>query len=127
MDFSTPPNEQAYYLQVWQLVHQVPVGQVATYGQIANLVPTPEGVDPKDYKAYGSRWVGNAMAACPADVPWQRIINSQGKISQRPGATQQRQLLEQEGIEFVKDKIDLKQYQWRDPSMPDEARQARLF
>ena len=127
MDFSTPPNQQAYYLQVWQLVHQVPVGQVATYGQIANLIPTPEGIDPKDYKAYGSRWVGNAMAACPADVPWQRIINSQGKISQRPGATQQRQLLEAEGVEFVKDKIDLKQYQWRDPSMPDEPRQARLF
>ena len=127
MDFSTPPNQQAYYLQVWQLVHQVPVGQVATYGQIANLIPVPEGIDPKDYKAYGSRWVGNAMAACPADVPWQRIINSQGKISQRPGAAQQRQLLEAEGVEFIKDKIDLKQYQWRDPSMPDEPRQARLF
>ena len=25
------------------------------------------------------------MAQCPDDVPWQRVINSQGKISERPG------------------------------------------
>lgn len=127
MDVPTLPDQAAFYNQVWQLVHQVPSGQVATYGQIANLIPLPDGIDPKDYKAYGSRWVGNAMAACPADVPWQRIINAQGKISKRPGAAQQRQLLEQEGIIFNNDKIDLKEFQWRDPSMPDEPRQARLF
>jgi methylated-DNA-protein-cysteine methyltransferase-like protein len=67
------------------------------------------------------------MAACPDDVPWQRVINSQGKISQRPGAERQRQLLETEGIPFVKDKVDLKLYQWHGPDQEDEPRQARLF
>ena len=52
------------------------------------------------------------MAACPDDVPWQRVINSQGKISDRPGAAKQRKLLMQEGLEFLKDKIDLKKYGW---------------
>ena len=127
MDVPTLPDQAAFYNQVWVWVRQVPHGQVATYGQIANLISVPEGIDPKDYKAYGSRWVGNAMAACPPDVPWQRIINSQGKISKRPGAARQRQLLEQEGIIFTNDKINLKEFQWRDPSMPDEPRQARLF
>ena len=127
MELPALPNQQEFYEQVWQWVRQVPHGQVATYGQIANLIPPPEGIEPKEYKAFGSRWVGNGMTACPPDVPWQRVINSQGKISKRPGAAQQRHLLEQEGVLFKNDKIDLKLYQWRDPSMPDEPRQARLI
>jgi methylated-DNA-protein-cysteine methyltransferase-like protein len=127
MDYTPPPNPQAYYEQVWQLVRQVPHRTVVTYGQIAQMLPLPGGIDLQDYKAFGPRWVGEGMAACPNDVPWQRVINSQGKISKRPGAEKQRQLLEEEGIPFVKDKIDLKLYQWRGPGQEDEPRQARLF
>ena len=36
------------------------------------LVPLSAGVDPDIYRAFGTRWVGSAMAACPKDVPWQR-------------------------------------------------------
>jgi len=127
MNYTSPPNPQAYYQQVWQLVHQVPHGKAVTYGQVAQMLLPPEGIDPQAYKAFGPRWVGEAMATCPGNVPWQRVINSQGKISQRPGAERQRQLLEEEGIPFVKDKIDLKLYQWRGPGQEDEPRQARLF
>jgi methylated-DNA-protein-cysteine methyltransferase-like protein len=127
MQYPSPPDQQAYYEQVWHLVRQVPPGKVVTYGQIAQMIPPPEGVDPQEYKAFGSRWVGSAMAACPDDVPWQRVINAQGKISQRPGAQRQRQLLEAEGILFVKDKVDLKVYQWHGPGQEDEPKQAKLF
>ncbi|KAA3657583.1 MAG: methyltransferase [Chloroflexi bacterium] len=127
MDYTYPPNEQAYYEQVWHLVRQIPYSYVATYGQIAQMLAAPVGIASEDYKAFGPRWVGNAMAACPTDVPWQRVINSQGKISDRPGAKQQQQLLEEEGILFVKDKIDLKVYQWRGPGQEQQPRQARLF
>jgi methylated-DNA-protein-cysteine methyltransferase-like protein len=127
MQYTSPPNQQAYYEEVWHLVRQVLPGKVATYGQIAQMISPPEGVDPLEYKAFSPRWVGGAMAACPDDVPWQRVINSQGKISQRPGAERQRQLLETEGIPFVKDKVDLKLYQWHGPGQEDEPRQATLF
>ena len=127
MQYTPPPNQQAYYEQVWYLVRQVPPGRVATYGQIAHMIPPPASVNPEAYKAFGSRWVGSAMAACPPDVPWQRVINSQGKISQRPGAEKQRQLLEAEGILFVKNKINLKMYQWQGEDEDDVPRQARLF
>ena len=122
-----PPNQQAYFADVWRLVRQVPPGRVVTYGQIAQMLPPPVGVDPEEYKTFGSRWVGQAMAACPDDVPWQRVLNSQGKISERPGAQRQRQLLEAEGIVFGKDKVSLKVYQWRAPGQEDEPKQARLF
>ncbi len=127
MDYIPPPDQQSYYEQVWQLVRQIPYGLVATYGQIAQMIPSPEGVEPEAYKAFSPRWVGNAMAASPPDVPWQRVINSQGKISKRPGAPRQQELLVAEGIVFVKDKIDLKIYQWRGPSQEDQLRQGRLF
>ena len=111
--YSSPPNPQAYYQQVWEIVRQIPRGRVATYGQIAKMIPPPMGVDFETYKAFSPRWVGGAMAACPDDVPWQRVINSQGKISERAGAERQRELLEQEGVEFdAKDRVDLKRYGW---------------
>jgi methylated-DNA-protein-cysteine methyltransferase-like protein len=114
MQFTSPPNQQAYYEQVWDLVRQIPRGKVAAYGQIALMLPPPNGVEFEAYKAFGPRWVGGAMANCPDDVPWQRVINSQGKISDRPGAEKQRQLLEQEGVEFdAKDRVDLKKYGWK--------------
>ncbi len=121
----SPPNPQAFYEQVWHLVRQVPRGKVATYGQIAQLLPPPAEIDLETYQALSPRWVGSAMAACPDDVPWQRVINAQGKISNRPGAQRQRQLLEQEGIVFVKDKVNLKVYQWRGRGQ-DEPWQADL-
>ncbi|HEY2981283.1 MAG TPA: MGMT family protein [Anaerolineales bacterium] len=127
MRFTSPPNPQAYYQQVWDLVRQIPRGRVAAYGQVALMLPPPEGVDFESYKAFGPRWVGGAMAASPDDVPWQRVINSQGKISERPGAERQRLLLEEEGIEFVKDKIDLKKYGWKGLDEADQPRQNSLF
>ena len=128
MQYTSPPNQQAYYAQVWDLVRQIPYGKVVTYGQIAKMLPPPQGVEIEAYAAFGPRWVGGAMANCPDDVPWQRVINSQGKISPRPGgAERQRILLEEEGIVFVKDKVDFKKYGWRGPNEPDEPRQETLF
>ncbi len=127
MQFTSPPNQQAYYEQVWNLVRQIPRGKVASYGQISLMLPPPNGVEFEAYKAFGPRWVGGAMANCPDDVPWQRVINSQGKISDRPGAERQRQLLEEEGIVFVKDKVDMKKYGWKGLDESDEPRQESLF
>ncbi len=125
--FTSPPDPQQFNERVWQLVRQVPRGKVATYGQIALMIPPPGGVDFDAYRAQGPRWVGSAMAACPDDVPWQRVINSQGKISERPGAQKQRQLLEGEGVVFVKDRIDLKKYGWKGLGEADEPRQETLL
>ena len=127
MQYTSPPNQQAYYEQVWNLVRQIPRGKVASYGQIALMIPPPMGVPFESYKAFSPRWVGGAMAACPNDVPWQRVINSQGKISERAGAERQRQLLEEEGVIFVKDKVDMKKYGWRGPGKADEPKQETLF
>jgi len=117
--YISPPKREEFNRKVWSLVRQIPPGKVSTYGQIAALLPPPPGMDPKSYLAFGARWVGGAMAACPQDVPWQRVINSQGKVSLRPigGGTHQRELLELEGIVFDEhDRVDLKRFAWDGPS-----------
>ena len=111
MQFTSPPNPQEF--------NRTRMGAGAAgatrqssrrIGRIRIKYAAPNGVDLRILKkAFGPRWVGGAMAACPDDVPWQRVINSQGRISERPGAEKQRMLLEGEGIVFVKDKVDLKE------------------
>jgi methylated-DNA-protein-cysteine methyltransferase-like protein len=117
--FASPPDRMAYYAQVWELVRQIPPGRVSTYGQIAALIPPPGGMEPRDYAAWGARWVGGAMANCPGDVPWQRVINAQGKISVRKGggSLMQRALLEAEGVEFdERERVDLARFGWEGPA-----------
>jgi len=130
MTYVNPPNKQLYNEQVWDLVRQIPHGKVATYGKITSILPQPDGISERDYQTSASRWVGLAMAACPDDVPWQRVVNSQGKISQRPEADLQKKRLVEEGVLFVRDKIDLHEFQWLGPGDSDEPRhgqQGRLF
>ena len=117
--YISPPKREEFNQKVWDLVRLIPPGKVSTYGKIAALLPTPPGMDLKAYLAFGARWVGGAMAACPHDVPWQRVINSQGKVSLRPsgGGEHQRELLESEGVVFNEhDRVDLKIYAWDGPS-----------
>ena len=120
MNFVPPPNKQVYYNQVWAFVRQIPSGKVATYGQVMKALPRPKEVEIDDYKISASRWVGSAMAACPNDVPWHRVINSQGKISHQTGVEDQKALLILEGVLFLKDRVDLKVYQWQESSDTDE-------
>ena len=90
---------------VYALVRRIPPGQVVTYGQVAALVG----------RSRSARAVGGAMAHCPADVPWHRVVNAQGAISRRPrasGMLTQRIRLEQEGVRLRRGRVPLGQYRW---------------
>ena len=112
--FTSPPDPILFNHQVWEIVSQIPSGKVATYGQIAQMMSPPQGMELKTYQAFSPRWVGAAMAKCPEDIPWQRVVNSKGQISPRPGAERQRQFLEEEGVPFDgRGRIDLKNFGWQ--------------
>jgi methylated-DNA-protein-cysteine methyltransferase-like protein len=116
-------DASAFYRQVWMVVQQIPPGRVATYGQIAAMLPAPDGVASEDYRRLGPRWVGDAMNAVSAhdapDIPWHRVINSRGGISLPPAsraAAIQRGRLRHEGIDFdAAERVDLGRYGWDGP------------
>ena len=97
----------SYYDDVYELVKRIPPGKVSTYGHIAQLTPVPRG----------ARGVGWALAGLPPDlalaVPWWRVINAAGRISNQLNATLQRELLEAEGVAFdERGYVDLAVYLW---------------
>ena len=100
--------ESALYQEIHQIISLIPSGKVATYGQIAEIVGRCT-----------ARMVGYATSAIPqdSDIPWQRVINYKGGISQRSsgsGGLLQQKLLEAEGIEFDLHGItNLEQFRWK--------------
>lgn len=117
------PDSAAFYRLVWTIVREIPPGRVATYGQLASMIPPPPGVSPEDYARLGPRWVGEAMNAVSAqdapDVPWQRVINAQGGISLPPetrAGQLQRARLRAEGVRFnARERCDLSACGWDGP------------
>lgn len=97
MKMAPDSSRSSFFRQVYAIVRLIPYGQVASYGQIAAMLGHPRA----------ARTVGWALASLPEQaeqgVPWQRVINSQGRISirnMRHAVEEQRLLLEEEGVEF---------------------------
>jgi methylated-DNA-protein-cysteine methyltransferase-like protein len=100
--------------RVYELCRQIPSGRVTTYGWIAAAIELPLGMEPLAYDRIKARWVGYALARCPGDVPWHRVINRQGGLSLKPGHEHQRALLEDEGVVFEKSgQVKLELYGWK--------------
>ena len=99
-------NDKLYRERVYAVVRQIPTGKVMTYGQLAIILG----------EGYTARTVGYVMHGSDEGVPWQRVINSQGKCSTGrltiPMNLQQ-ELLEAEGVVFnTSGKCDLSEFQW---------------
>ena len=101
------------YPRIYAIVRQVPRGRVATYGQIAAI----EG-------SATARMTGYALAALSGsdrDVPWQRVLNRTGALSERSGGggiSRQRRALEAEGVLFdTRGRIDFDTFGWDGPDI----------
>ncbi|CAK7894845.1 hypothetical protein CAAN1_10S03884 [[Candida] anglica] len=117
-------DAKAFYLAVYHVVNQIPVGHVVSYGHIAHLVNKPQN----------SRQVGTSMklisSIVPAlnselpenewidssTLPWWRVVSSAGKISPRGDSNsevRQSNLLKQEGVDVSNALfIDLDTFGW---------------
>ena len=77
----------ARFVAIYAIVARIPEGKVSTYGAIARVIPVPRG----------ARGVGWAMARCPANVPWWRVVSATGRVTS-PNAHIQSELLMNEGV-----------------------------
>ncbi|MCS7135033.1 MAG: MGMT family protein [Candidatus Aenigmarchaeota archaeon] len=92
------------FKQAWALIRKIPKGKVTTYKEIASVLGT---------KAY--RFIGNACNKNPyKNVPCHRVIKSNGQIGGFVrGKREKIKLLKREGVEIVKEKVDLKKYLYK--------------
>ena len=116
-------NSSDYRERVYAIVREIPKGRVMTYGQLAIILG----------EGYTARTVGYVMGGADSEsVPWQRVINSQGKCSTGRltiPLNLQQELLEAEGVVFSeRGKCDLRQFQWFPEGFgPNDDDQISLF
>ncbi|KAJ5219604.1 hypothetical protein N7468_008808 [Penicillium chermesinum] len=118
---------EAWANAVYSAIQEIPPGRVTTYAHIALLLGEPQR----------PRQVGVCLKSLPdpesglefnsSTVPWQRVINAQGKISHRgPGsAERQAEALREEGVEITTGSlneyhISFSRYGWFPKKLPSE-------
>ncbi len=95
-------DERLVY-EILSVVEEIPAGKVSSYGQIAALIGREKN----------ARLVGKVLSQAElyGDFPCHRVVNHAGRPA--PGWTEQRELLEAEGIVFRSDGcVDMKRFQW---------------
>ena len=95
---------QTLIYEILSIVEEIPEGKVATYGQIAKLIG-------RDRNA---RLVGFVLSKVEyyGRYPCHRVVNHQGRTA--PMWSEQRSLLEQEGVVFFFfGKVDLDKCLWK--------------
>lgn len=91
--------------RIYEAVKKIPKGKVATYGKVAEMAG--------DKKM--ARAVGNALHKNPDPngIPCYRVVNAKGELAGEfafGGRGAQARLLQEDGIEVVDGKVDLKRY-----------------
>lgn len=96
------------YDEIYAVVSSIPRGKVATYGQVAELAGLPRR----------ARMVGYALRELPegSGVPWHRVVNASGSISERgrpDSERDQKAMLEAEGVAFnSRNRVSLNRFRW---------------
>ncbi|MGL4582288.1 MAG: MGMT family protein [Flavobacterium sp.] len=101
-------DKDNFFERVFAVARQIPEGRVTTYGAIARAIGA----------ARSARMVGYAMNASHNDdtVPAHRVVNRNGMLTGKfhfDGTNLMQQLLENEGIEVIDNKVvNFKELLW---------------
>jgi methylated-DNA-protein-cysteine methyltransferase-like protein len=94
-------RKESFFDKVYTIVKKIPYGKVTTYGLIARYLGTPKS----------ARMVGYAMNSSHkfSDIPAHRVVNRNGLLTGRHhffGSSLMQELLENEGIIIIDNKIE---------------------
>lgn len=85
--------QKNFFEQVYETIQKIPIGKVATYGDIATELSTKD-----------ARKIGWALHAnCNENVPCHRVVNKDGRLAPNfafDGAKEQKRRLLAEGVIF---------------------------
>jgi methylated-DNA-protein-cysteine methyltransferase related protein len=86
--------------RVREIIRSIPPGRVASYGDIAAMA-----------SASTPRLVGRILSEDGHDLPWHRVIRSNG-VPAHGLARRQLELLRAEGVLADGEKVDMRRYRW---------------
>ena len=94
--------------RILDTIRDIPRGNVASYGQIADIAGIPRG----------ARQVGTALRQLPKghDVPWHRVVQASGKFAFDKNSRaykEQGKRLMMEGVAVIAGKVDMDSYRWQ--------------
>ena len=94
--------------RIRETIRDIPKGNVASYGQIAEIAGIPRG----------ARQVGYTLRDLPKGhkVPWHRVVQASGKIAfdkDAPQFEEQRSRLMMEGVTVLAGRIDINLHRWQ--------------
>ena len=89
-------------------IRDIPCGQVASYGQVAELSGIP----------HGARQVGRVLRDLPAgeDLPWHRVLRATGHIAFPEGSRAYREQVRRltgEDVPVSRGRVDMRAWQWQ--------------
>ena len=101
-------NRQARLERIWETIREIPPGNVASYGQVAEIAGIPRG----------ARQVAYALRVAPSGLklPWFRVITASGKIAFETGSAafkRQRDRLRDEGVVVTAGRVDMDIFRWQ--------------
>jgi O-6-methylguanine DNA methyltransferase len=86
--------------RVLDVVERIPRGMVMSYGDVAEFVG-----------AGSARAVGTVMSRHGAEVPWHRVVHSDGTCATHK-SDRQLDLLRAEGAPVTRDRVDMRHARW---------------
>ncbi len=102
MKLPTPAEkDRSYFDDVYDVVEQIPFGRVTSYGAIARYLSSGAAA-----RTVG--WAMNHSHEARPDLPAHRVVNRNGVLSGKEHfgrAGRMQELLEQEGVEVVDDRV----------------------
>jgi methylated-DNA-protein-cysteine methyltransferase related protein len=92
----------ALFEDIRRTVCRIPLGKVATYGDVARASGHPGAARQVSWALQNADVLG---------IPWQRVLGSGGRIllPEKSGLLQRR-LLQQEGVCFEDDRVDMRRH-----------------
>jgi methylated-DNA-protein-cysteine methyltransferase-like protein len=107
-DPSGQSPSEARRTALYLTLHQVPEGNVVSYGQLAELAGLGRA----------ARFVGRTLSQLPdgSTLPWHRVVGAGGRLSLASGTVsgeEQRARLRAEGVTIRNNRVDILRHGWR--------------
>ena len=84
------PRGTAFQKEVWDILLEIPFGQMITYGDIASIIARRRGV-----KRFSAQAIGGAVSRNPVSliIPCHRVVGADGKLTGYAGGLERKEAL----------------------------------